>query len=102
MPNVSAPSQKVSSARAWTISNGEHEPPGGEYEPTPGQLVVETDGVMVRYRDRHLDGAVVDGDWHEVRLGVVGGCQDQHQQQPSYVAAREPAVVFARRLGAAP
>jgi hypothetical protein len=36
-----------------------HEPPVDEHDPAPGRLVVETDGVMVRYRDRHLDGAVV-------------------------------------------
>jgi hypothetical protein len=77
-----------------------HEPPVGEHDPAPGVLVVETDGVMVRYRDRHLDGALVAGEWHEVRLGVVGGWQEQQLRQPSYVAGREPAVVFARRLGA--
>lgn len=31
--------------------------------PAPGTLVVEADGVMVRYRDG----------WHEVKVGVVGG-----------------------------
>jgi hypothetical protein len=77
-----------------------HEPPDGEHAPAPGQLVVETDGVMVRYRDQHLDGAPVDGDWHEVKLGLVGGWQHGHLQQPSYVAAREPAAAFTRRLGA--
>jgi len=78
----------------------DHEPPAAEYDPAHGTLVVETDGVMVRYRDRHLDGALVDGDWHEVKLGVTGGWQDGQLRQPSYVAAREPAVAFARRLGA--
>jgi hypothetical protein len=77
-----------------------HEPPAKEYEPAPGHLVVETDGVMVRYRDRSLDGALVEGDWHEVKLGVVGGWQHGRLQQPSYVAAREAAPTFARRLGA--
>jgi hypothetical protein len=77
-----------------------HEPPAAEHDPAPGMLVVETDGVMVRYLDRHLDGAVVEGDWHEVRLGVVGGWQERRLGQPSYVAAREPAVAFARRVGA--
>ena len=66
----------------------------------PGRLVVEADGVMVRYRDRHLDGARIEGDWHEVRVGLVAGWQELHLRQPSYVAAREPAVAFARRLGA--
>ena len=77
-----------------------HEAPAAEHAPAPGTLVVETDGVMVRYRDRHLDGALVEGDWHEVRLGVVGGWQHGRLQQQSYVAAREPAVAFAHRLGA--
>jgi hypothetical protein len=77
-----------------------HEPPTAEYDPAPGTLVVETDGVMVRYRDRHLDGAPVEGDWHEVKLGVAGGWQDSQLRQPSYVAAREPAAAFTRRLGA--
>jgi hypothetical protein len=77
-----------------------HEPPADEYDPAPGRLVVETDGVMVRYRDRHLDGALVEGDWHEVKLGVAGGWLAGQLQQTSYVAAREPALAFARRLGA--
>jgi hypothetical protein len=77
-----------------------HEPPVGEHDPAPGQLVVETDGVMVRYCDRHLDGGLLEGDWHEVKLGVVGGWQHGRLQQPSYVAAREAASGFARRLGA--
>lgn len=77
-----------------------HQPPADEYDPAPGKLVVETDGVMVRYRDRHLDGALVAGDWHEVKLGLVGGWQGGHLQQPSYVAAREAAPTFACRLGA--
>jgi hypothetical protein len=77
-----------------------HEPLADEHDPAPGMLVVETDGVMVRYRDRHLDGTLVEGDWHEVKLGVVGGWQHGQLQQASYVAAREPAPTFAPRLGA--
>jgi hypothetical protein len=76
-----------------------HEPPVEEHAPAPGQLVVETDGVMVRYRDRHLDGGLMAGDWHEVKLGVIGGWQHGHLEQPSYVAAREGAAAFACRLG---
>ena len=68
-----------------------HEPPADEHDPAPGALVVEADGVMVRYRDRHLDGTLVDGDWHQVKLGLVGGWQHEHFQRPSYVAAREAA-----------
>jgi hypothetical protein len=77
-----------------------HEAPAAEHDPAPGVLVVETDGVMVRYRDRHLDGTPVDGDWHEVKLGLAGGWRDGHLRQMSYAAAREPAAAFARRLGA--
>jgi hypothetical protein len=62
-------------------------------------LVIETDGVMVRYRDRHLNGAPVEGDWHEVKVGLAGGWRQGHMAQPSYVAAREPVVAFTRRLG---
>ncbi len=86
--------------RAMAYVEQTHEPLTDEHDPAPGMLVVETDGVMVRYRDRHLDGALVEGDWHEVKVGLVGGWQHAHLRQPSYVAAREAAPVFARRLGA--
>jgi hypothetical protein len=76
-----------------------HEPPAGEHDPVPGVMVIETDGVMVRYRDRRLDGTLVDRDWHEVKVGLAGGWLDGHLRTPSYVAAREPALAFARRLG---
>jgi hypothetical protein len=59
-------------------------------EAAAGVLLVETDGVMVRY----LDG------WHEVKLGLVGGWEDERLQTPSYVAAREPAEQFGPRLAA--
>ena len=85
--------------RTMTYVDKAHEPPADEHDPAPGKLVVETDGVMVRYRDRHLDGALIEGDWHEVKLGLVGGWRDGHLRQPSYVAAREAAPDFARRLG---
>ena len=55
----------------------------------PGTLVVEADGVMVRYR--HTG-------WHEVKLGLVAGCVDGLLQAPSYVAAREEAAAFGPRL----
>ena len=35
----------------------------GPVDRAPGQLIAETDGVMVRY----LDG------WHEVKIGLIGG-----------------------------
>lgn len=57
-------------------------------EEAPGTLVVETDGVMVRYRDG----------WHEVKLGVVGGQVDGTLRAPSYVAAREGPEHFGPRL----
>jgi hypothetical protein len=76
-----------------------HRSPTEEHDPASGCWCIETDGVMVRYRDRHLDGALIEGDWHEVKLGLVGGWRDAHLRQPSYVAAREAAPAFARRLG---
>ena len=57
-------------------------------DPAPGTLVVEADGAMVHYRDG----------WHEVKIGVVGGAQDEALLAPSYVAAREPAEQFGSRL----
>jgi hypothetical protein len=85
--------------RAMTEVDLTHEPPAAEHDQASGMLVIETDGVMVRYRDRHMDGALVAGDWHEVKLGLAGGWVDGHLRQPSYVAAREGAPAFARRLG---
>jgi hypothetical protein len=77
------------------------EAPPALHDPAPGQLVVETDGVMVRYTCATTCGCT-DG-WHEVKLGVLGGWTgtrpDAHLTAPSYVAAREPATVFAHRLG---
>lgn len=69
-----------------------------EPDPAPGMLLVESDGVMVRFRDRHLDGTPVPGNWHEVKLGLVAGWQDAQVCKPSYVGAREHAVRFARRV----
>jgi hypothetical protein len=62
-------------------------------------LIVEADGVMARYRDRHLDGTLIEGEWHEIKLGLVGGWQDGELVDASYVAARETATSFAPRLG---
>jgi hypothetical protein len=55
----------------------------------PGQLLVETDGVMVLYRKTG---------WHEVKIGLVAGWQDGTLLAPSYVAAREGAAAFGERL----
>lgn len=55
----------------------------------PGQLLVETDGVMVLYRQTG---------WHEVKIGLVAGWQDGTLHTPSYVAAREGAAAFGGRL----
>jgi hypothetical protein len=55
----------------------------------PGQLLVETDGVMVLYRQTG---------WHEVKIGLVAGWQDGAVVAPSYVAAREGAAAFGDRL----
>jgi hypothetical protein len=53
-------------------------------DPAPGQLLVETDGVLVHYLD----------DWHEVKLGLVGGLVDGELTAPSYVAVRASAEAF--------
>jgi len=77
-----------------------HEPRGNSAPVAEDQtLVVEADGVMARYRDRRLDGTLIEGDWHEIKLGLVGGWQDGELVEASYVAARETAVSFAPRLG---
>ena len=57
-------------------------------ESARGQLVVEADGVLVRF---------VDG-WHEVKIGIVAGCEGGKLVAPSYVAARESAERFGPRL----
>ncbi|MDO8670131.1 MAG: ISKra4 family transposase [Dehalococcoidia bacterium] len=57
-------------------------------DPAPGMLLVETDGVMVRY----LDG------WHEVKLGLVAGHQGGKMVSPSYIAARMSPDSFGPRL----
>jgi hypothetical protein len=57
--------------------------------PAPGLLVVQADGVMVRYRPSA---------WHEVKVGLVAGWEHGRLVAPSYVAAREPAEAFGPRL----
>lgn len=76
------------------------EPPVG-YAPVSNDqtLVVEADGVMARYRDRAADGTLIDGEWHEIKLGLAGGWRDGELVHPTYVAARETASKFAPRLG---
>jgi hypothetical protein len=54
---------------------------------------------MARYRDRHVDGTLIEGDWHEIKLGLVGAWQDGQLRDASDVAARETATNFAPRLG---
>jgi len=61
----------------------------GPVDAAPGQLVVETDGVMVRYRETG---------WHEVKIGLVAGWEAGALAAPSYVAAREGAAAFGTRL----
>jgi Uncharacterised protein family (UPF0236) len=57
-------------------------------DPAPGMLVIETDGVMVRY----LDG------FHEVKLGLVGGQVEGTLVAPSYLALRASPDAFGQRL----
>jgi hypothetical protein len=70
--------------------------PVGPVEAAPGLLVLQADGAQLRYID----------DWHEVKLGLVAGCQPGepatagHPEQaptllePTYVAARAAAAAF--------
>ena len=84
-------------ATAQVVATGE---PVGPVEPAEGLLVVQTDGVFIRYLD----------DWHEVKLGLVSGCAvgapavgEQPAQRhrlvgPSYLATRLPAQRFGPQL----
>lgn len=62
--------------------------PAGPVDSAPGTILVETDGVMVPYRDG----------WHEVKLGLVAGQTGTTTVAPSYVAARSSAEQFGPRL----
>jgi hypothetical protein len=57
-------------------------------EPAPGLLVVEADGANILFDDG----------WHEVKIGMVAGWEDDRLVGPSYVAAREPVSAFGPRL----
>ena len=71
-------------------------------DPAPETLLIEMDGVLVRYRD----------DWHEVKACLVAGCRpgtggavgpDGSRRAPvllapSYVAVRLPAALFGPRV----
>jgi len=57
-------------------------------DPAPGRLVVETDGVMVRYASG----------WHEVKLGLVGGQVDGELRAMSYLGVRQGVEAFGPRL----
>src|SRR6266853_6533380 len=91
-------SSDVCSSDLITHVETTHEPPT-DYTPVAETLLVEADGVMARYRDRHLDGTLINGEWHEIKLGLAGGWQDGELVNPTYVAARETASTFAPRLG---
>lgn len=62
--------------------------PAGPVDLAPGQLVVETDGVMVHF---------VDG-WHEVKLMVAGGYLGGKLTAKSFTAARMGPAAFGPRL----
>jgi hypothetical protein len=62
--------------------------PAEALDKAPGELVVQTDGVMIRY----LDG------WHEVKLGLVAGQVDGKLERPSYLAQRAAPDKFGKRL----
>jgi hypothetical protein len=74
--------------QAAIVQVEENQESAAPVELAPGLMVVETDGVMVRYQTG----------WHEVKLGLVAGYQEGRTRAPSYVAARESAEKFGRRL----
>lgn len=91
------------------------EPPPDRYAPVPAdqRLLIETDGVLIRYRGTGPRGKGP-ATWHEVKLALVAGCQlgngrppddpttrAPRLHAPSYTAAREPADAFDARLLAA-
>ncbi len=80
------------------------DPPPARYAPIPPEqhLVIETDGVLIRYRG---------SGWHEVKVAEVAGCVlgngraradptavAPQLRHPSYTAAREPSEGFDARL----
>jgi len=65
--------------------------PAGPVDPAPGVLLVETDGVLIRYRSG----------WHEVKVGLVAGCVGGEAVAPSYVARRADPAGFGPHLLAA-
>jgi hypothetical protein len=65
--------------------------PVGPVDPAPGVLLVETDGVLVRYRSG----------WHEVKVGLVAGCVAGEAVAPTYVARRAEPAAFGPHLLAA-
>jgi hypothetical protein len=80
------------------------DPLPARYAPVPAnqRLVLETDGVLVRYRDTG---------WHEVKVAEAVGCvlgngrarddpayRPPRLRRPSYTAAREPTEGFDARL----
>lgn len=73
-------------AQARVRATGEAAAP---VDAAPGLLVLETDGVLVRFRKTG---------WHEVKLGLVAGYVDEQLVAPSYVAAQEAASAFGPRL----
>ena len=95
---VSPETVRTHTETAGQIREGQHQTamdqvertrePAQPEDPAPGMLVVETDGVMVRF----LDG------WHEVKLGVVGGQVAGQLTALSFVAARETPDRFGPRL----
>jgi len=59
-------------------------------DPAPGLLTIEADGANILFTDG----------WHEVKIGMAAGWDDDRLAAPSYVAAREPAATFGPRLAA--
>lgn len=62
----------------------------GPVDPAPGLLVIQVDGANLLFTDG----------WHEVKLGMLAGWEDDRLVAPSYIAAREPVSAFGPRLAA--
>jgi len=78
--------EQVERAAAQTVQRTQEA--ADPLDAAPGTLVVETDGVMVRYQSG----------WHEVKLGLVGGQVQGKLTALSYLAARQSAEAFGPRL----
>jgi transposase-like protein len=79
-----AGTQLAAQDAAATVTVLQGQEPPNRVAPQAGRLVVETDGVMVPYRDG----------WHEVKIGLVGWHRQGRLRACSYTAGRWGAAAF--------